>query len=117
MDSLVKKRSDAKRRAHRVRTVVVGTTERPRLPVHISNTHVYAQIIDDSRGATLAYAASVSLPKGGTLTEKAVKVGQEIAKSAQKAKIKKVVFDRGSRKYHGRLKALAEAARQAGLEF
>ncbi len=105
-------------RAKRTRKVTVGTTERPRLSVSISNQHVTAQIIDDSSSKTLAYASSVGkkLDKQ-TMTDKATNIGEEIAKKAKQAKITKVVFDRGSKKYHGRIKALAESAREAGLEF
>jgi len=104
-------------RKGRVRAKVSGTTERPRLSVFISNTHVSAQVIDDSTGKTLAAATTVGQKLTGTMTEKAAKIGEEIAKKAQKAKIKAVVFDRNGRKYAGRLKALADAARKGGLEF
>ncbi len=107
----------AKRRALRVRTVVRGRTDRPRLSVRISNLHVEAQIIDDQKQVTLAHATSVGTPKAGSLTDKAKLVGEQIAKKAQKAGVKQVSLDRGKRLYHGRLKALAEAARQGGLEF
>jgi len=106
-------------RAKRTRKVTVGTSERPRLSVSISNQHVIAQIIDDSNSKTLVYASSVGSIKSDkqTMTDKAVNIGSEIAKKAKQAKITKVVFDRGSKKYHGRIKALAESAREAGLEF
>lgn len=105
-------------RKGRVRSVISGTAERPRLSVHVSNLHVTAQIIDDSAHKTLAFASTVGkkdLP--GTLTERAAWVGGEIAKKAKSAKVKQVAFDRGGRAYHGRVKALADAARNAGLEF
>lgn len=102
------------RRQHRTRTQIRGTTDRPRLSVKISNRLISAQIIDDSQSKTLAYASSGT---SGTLTERATSVGTEIAKLAAKAKVRKVVFDRGDAKYHGRVKNLADAARAAGLEF
>lgn len=105
-------------RKNRVRSVVSGTAERPRLTVTISNMHVSAQIIDDVAGNTLVAATSVgSKSAKGNLTEKATIVGTEIAKKAKAKKITKVVFDRNGRKYHGRVKALADAARAGGLEF
>lgn len=102
-------------RKRRVRAKISGTTEIPRLSVSASLAHIQAQIIDDSKSITLC-AANDSKEKG-TKTEKAAKVGAEIAGKAKELKIKKVVFDRGSRIYHGRVKALAEAARKAGLDF
>ncbi len=117
MDAVAKKKQDAKRRANRVRSRVIGTTERPRLSVHFSILHVSAQVIDDSQSKTLVYATSVGRKLTGNMTEKAAQIGQEIAVKAKKAKVKKVVLDRGSHRYHGRVKALAEAARKEGLEF
>ena len=111
-------RNQSKRRAMRVRKVVVGTSERPRLSVNISNLHIAAQIIDDSSHKTLVYSTTAGQKDAtGTMTEKATWVGQDIAKKAKAAKIKLVAFDRGSKLYHGRVKALAEAARKEGLEF
>ena len=104
-------------RANRTRAKIHGTAERPRLSVNISNKHIIAQIIDDDKGITLAYATTVSSKDKGSKTELAAKIGSEIAKKAKKAKIEKVVFDRGSRLYAGRMKALADAARKEGLEF
>ena len=106
------------RRKNRVRAVVSGTTERPRLSVRISNKHVAAQIIDDTKHITIAQISTVGQKTAtGTLTERAAWVGTEIAKKAKTAKVRQVVFDRGSRLYHGRVKALADAARAGGLEF
>ena len=104
-------------RAKRTRAKIHGTAERPRLTVHFSNQHIVAQIIDDDKKATLAYATTVGSKITGTKTEKAALVGAEIAKKAKTAKIKKVVYDRGSKLYAGRNKALADAARKEGLEF
>ena len=104
-------------RANRTRAKIHGTAERPRLSVNISNKHIIAQFIDDDKGATLAYATTVGSKDKGSKTELAAKIGSEIAKKAKKAKIEKVVFDRGARLYAGRLSTLADAARKEGLEF
>ena len=104
-------------RANRTRAKIHGTADRPRLSAHISNQHVIAQIIDDDKGVTLAYATTVGSKITGSMTEKAAKIGTEIGKAAKKAKIEKVVFDRGSKLYAGRMSALADAARKEGLEF
>ena len=104
-------------RAKRTRAKLHGTAERPRLTVFFSNQHIVAQIIDDDKGKTLVYATTVGSKITGTKTEKAAKIGAEIAKKAKTAKVKKVVFDRGSKLYAGRMSALAEAARKEGLEF
>jgi large subunit ribosomal protein L18 len=117
MSRLTHKRQSENRRTNRVRAVVSGSTERPRLCVNVSNMHISAQIIDDTKGKTLAYTTTVGQKQDGTMSERAVWVGNEISKLAKKAKVSKVVFDRGSRKYHGRIKALADAAREGGLEF
>ena len=106
-----------KLRKNRVRSQVHGTAERPRLSVSISNLHISAQIIDDDKGKTLVTATTVGKKLTGTMTEKAIIIGSEIAKNAKKAKIQKIVFDRNGRLYHGRIKALADAARKEGLEF
>ncbi len=104
-------------RAARTRAKIHGTAERPRLTVHFSNLHITAQIIDDDKQATLAYATTVGAKMTGTKTERAAKIGEEIAKKAKAAKVEKVVFDRGSKLYAGRMSALADAARKEGLEF
>ena len=109
-----------KERHTRIRESLQGTEARPRLNVFRSNAHITAQIIDDIKGVTLVSASSLekelNLKNGGNV-EAAKVVGAEIAKRAKKAKIEKVVFDRGGYLYHGRVKALAEAARENGLEF
>ena len=104
-------------RANRTRAKIHGTSERPRLSVHFSNLHITAQVIDDDKKTTLAYATTVGAKMTGTKTEKAAQIGAEIAKKAKAAKVSKVVFDRGSKLYAGRMSALAEAARKEGLEF
>ncbi len=104
-------------RAKRTRAKIHGTADRPRLSVFFSNQHIVAQIINDDDGKTLVYATTVGSKLTGTKTEKAAKIGEEIAKKAKTAKIKKVVFDRGSKLYAGRMSALADAARKEGLEF
>jgi large subunit ribosomal protein L18 len=109
-------------RAWRVRKRVRGTAERPRLTVFRSNKHIYAQIVDDQRGCSLAAASTVEdeiCPggKGGGNKSAAVKVGQRLAARALEKGIKQVAFDRGRYRYHGRIAALADAAREGGLEF
>lgn len=110
----VNKVSAAIRRTERSRKKLRGTSDRPRLSVEVSNRNIRAQIVDDSQGITLA---AVQSPDKGTLTEKATHVGVAIAEAAKKAKISKVVFDRGAKQYHGRVQNVADAARKAGLEF
>lgn len=118
MNKLAHKLQNRVLRKNRVRAKVSGTTERPRLSVNISNRHVIAQLIDDTQHKTIGYVSTVGTKAAtGTMTERAAWVGEEIAKKAKAAKIKAVVFDRGSRLYHGRMQALADAARNAGLEF
>jgi large subunit ribosomal protein L18 len=109
----------------RIRKKLAGTPERPRLNVYRSENHIYAQVIDDAKGATLVSATSVEKGKGtkgekrptGGNVSSAKEVGKLIAERAKEKGIKKVVFDRGGYLYHGRVKALADAAREAGLEF
>ena len=118
---MIKKESNnvARLRRHaRVRAKVSGTKEVPRLIVFISNNNIFAQIIDDTAGNTLVSSSSIELKlKNGGNGEGAKVVGKDIAEKAKKAKIKTVVFDRGGYLYHGRVEALAEAARENGLEF
>lgn len=112
-------RNDVRKRRHaRVRNKISGTPECPRLNVFRSSSHIHAQIIDDVNGVTLVSASSVDmkLANGGNV-EAAAQVGKEIAERAKAKKIENVVFDRGGYIYHGRVKALAEAAREAGLKF
>jgi len=118
MNKLALKLHNRAQRANRVRAKVSGTAERPRLSVFVSNRHITAQIIDDTTHRTLAYVSTVGQKAStGNMTERAATIGTEIAKKAKAAKVKTVVFDRGSRLYHGRVQALADAARNAGLEF
>ena len=118
-----KSRNEARLRRHfRVRKKIFGTPERPRLNVFRSSKEIYVQLIDDFRGNTLASASSIDQElrpsmKGLSNMEQAQKVGQTIAERAQKIGINQVVFDRGGYKYSGRIKAMAEAAREGGLEF
>jgi len=105
------------RRHRRVRLKVAGTGERPRLSVYRSLHHLYAQLIDDETGRTVAAASTTQLRIGKHDTEAAAAVGRSIADSAKAAGVSTVVFDRGGFLYHGRVKALAEAAREVGLEF
>ena len=118
MNRLDKKVQNLSRRKNRVRSKVTGTTDQPRLTVSISNLHVTAQIIDDTKQNTLVYVSTVgNKAASGSLTERAAVIGSELAKKAKAAKINKIVFDRNGRLYHGRIKALADAAREGGLEF
>ena len=109
-----------KARHERIRKNIHGTVAVPRLSVYRSNSNIFAQLIDDENGVTLVSASSIDkelkLTNGGNI-EAASKVGKLLAERAKKAKIKKVIFDRGGHLYHGRVKALAEAARNNGLEF
>ena len=110
--------SRQKRRHQRVRRKVAGSAERPRLAVYRSNRHMFAQLIDDDKGMTLAAASTLEFPGGPTSNCDAAKeVGRVIAERAAAHGVTRVVFDRGGFQYHGRVAALAEAAREAGLEF
>jgi large subunit ribosomal protein L18 len=113
-----------KRRHWRVRKHVSGTSERPRLNIFRSLNHIYAQVIDDSNGVTLVSASTVDknlrtgdILEGKSRIEQATAVGKAIAERALEVGVKEVVFDRGGYRYHGRVKALAEASREAGLKF
>jgi large subunit ribosomal protein L18 len=118
MTKLAHKLHNRQQRKRRIRSVVSGTAKRPRLNVHVSNLHVTAQLIDDTAGKTLSQVTTVGQKTlKGNMTEKAAWIGTEIAAQAETAKIKSVVFDRGGKLYHGRVAALADAARKAGLEF
>ena len=111
------KRSEIRQRIHtRIREKVVGTAARPRLAVYRSLSNINAQVIDDERGATLASASTIKGKNGGNIAA-AKEIGKAVAEAAKEKGIKQVVFDRGGYLYHGRIKALAEAAREAGLEF
>ena len=120
MSSSAKQKRDARIRRHRrVRKRVRGTPERPRLAVFRSNKHISAQVIDDRAGRTLAAASTLeaALREGSSNKEAAAAVGRRVAERAKAAGVERVVFDRGGFLYHGRVAALADAAREAGLEF
>ena len=112
-------RQARERRHRRIRGKVVGTAERPRLAVFRSNKGIFAQLVDDENGKTIAGASWLGLPKSfkGTKVEQAEAVGKAVAAAAKKAGIEAVVFDRGGYLYHGSVKALADGAREGGLQF
>ena len=112
-------RQARERRHRRIRGKVVGTAERPRLAVFRSNKGIFAQLVDDESGRTIAGASWLGLKKSfkGNKTEQAAEVGKLLAKNAKSAGVETVVFDRGGYLYHGRVKALAEGAREGGLKF
>ena len=113
------KRNEIRKRIHaRIREKLSGTTERPRLNVYRSLNHIYAQVIDDQKGETIVSASTLALKsKTGGNVAAAKEIGKAIAERAKEKGIKRVVFDRGGFLYHGRIKAVADAAREAGLEF
>ena len=116
--STLTKRQARERRHRRIRGKVAGTAERPRLAVFRSNHGIFAQLIDDEAGRTLASASWLQLkPFSGSKTEQATEVGKRLAHAAKEAGIETCVFDRGGYLYHGRVKALAEGARERGLKF
>ena len=115
-DKQTNKRIKRQRRHRRVRARVFGTAEKPRLCVYRSLLYIYAQVIDDEKGQTLVSVTDHKV-EGGKKSEKAAKVGEEIAKKATAKGITEVVFDRGGCRYQGRVKALAEGARKGGLKF
>ena len=118
MNNLAHKLQNRILRKGRVRARISGTGTRPRLSVFVSNKHITAQLVDDESQKTLAYVSTVgSKAAKGSMSERAAWVGEEIAKKAKSAKVKAIVFDRGAHAYHGRVKALADAARKNGLEF
>lgn len=122
MNQLEQKKARVWRRQMRVRSKLMGTAARPRLSVHRTHKHIYAQVIDDLAGRTLCSASSkckelIDQMKHGGNVKAAVQVGTVLAQRAIMHGIKQVVFDRGGFRYHGRVKALADAARKAGLEF
>ncbi len=116
MDKNTLKTVRRQRRKMGIRKRVFGTTQRPRMTVYRSNQRIYAQIIDDVQGKTLAAASSLPLEKGSNVAA-AVEVGRQLAEKAKAAGIATVAFDRNGYRFHGRLKALADAAREAGLQF
>ncbi len=119
--SIGRKLEGRERRKVRIRKKVLGTTERPRLNVFRSAKHIYAQVIDDLKGVTIASASTVDKDLRASLNgkkiEKAKSVGKAIAEACKSKNIEAVVFDRGGYRYHGRVKAVAEAAREGGLKF
>jgi large subunit ribosomal protein L18 len=118
MSAMNTSNSTRNRRATRVRSKVRGSAERPRLSVFRSNRAIWAQVIDDGKGCTLASAASVHVKdRGLSKRDQATKVGELLAERAKAAGITQVVFDRGPYLYHGRVKALADGAREGGLDF
>ena len=116
MDAKTKRRGRVRRHT-RVRTKIAGSAERPRLAVYRSNRHIYAQLIDDVRAATLAHASDREVTVDGDKTARAKAVGALLADRAKDSGIDRVVFDRGGRLYHGRVAALAEGAREGGLRI
>lgn len=116
MNKSQKKKENRDRRHTRIRARVIGSAEKPRLAVFRSNRYVYAQLIDDAAGKTIA-AADSRTEKGANMVEKATAVGKSVAATAKKAGIGKAVFDRGGFKYQGVIAALADGAREGGLEF
>jgi large subunit ribosomal protein L18 len=110
------KRGARLRRHRRVRRKLAGTSERPRLAVYRSNRHIYAQLVDDQGARTLAAASDLDIGDGAKAA-RAKKVGQALAERAKAAGVGRVVFDRGGRLYHGRVRAVAEGAREGGLEI
>jgi large subunit ribosomal protein L18 len=111
------KRNAIRQRIHsRIRRKLAGTAERPRLNVYRSLNHIYAQVIDDQAGVTIASASTIKVKTGGNIAA-AKEIGKTIAGLAKEKGVTKVVFDRGGYLYHGRIKALADAAREGGLEF
>lgn len=117
MKKILKLNLNKRLRKSRTRSRMLGTTERPRLSIFRSNKYVYAQLINDNDGKTMISASTRGLDTKGGKTGKAKILGQKLAESAKKAGIKSVIFDRGSYKYHGRVKAVAEGVREGGLKL
>lgn len=117
MNKQIRKNESAARRVNRVRAKISGTTERPRLAVRRSLAHIYAQVIDDTVGKTVAAASDADVKEKLNKTDMAKAVGKLVAERAMAAKVTTVVFDRRDKKFHGRVAALAEGARAAGLIF
>jgi len=117
MSALPAKLKKLSRRKMHIRSRIAGTVERPRLTVRSTLKHIYAQVIDDASGKTLASASSVQLKITGGNVDAAKAVGKAIAESAKAASVSRVCFDRNGRLFHGRVKALADAARESGLDF
>lgn len=117
MNRIQSKIQRVERRAKRVRVKISGTASKPRLSVYRSLSHIYAQLINDEKGLTIASAKDTEVKAGKTKTEKAFEVGKLLAERAKAAKISEAVFDRGSFKYHGRVKAVAEGAREGGIKI
>ena len=115
--TVLTKRQARMRRQRRIRGKIAGTAERPRLAVFRSNRGIFAQLVDDQSGRTLASASWSTVKSSGSKTEQATAVGKALAQAAKKAEIERCVFDRGGYLYHGRVQALAEAAREEGLVF
>jgi len=116
MTNIIQKNLRTERRKIRTRSKISGTAARPRLSVHRTLKHISAQLIDDTKGNTLVAVTDLEIKKG-TKTEKAIEVGKLIAQKALDKKVSQVIFDRGAFRFHGRVKALADAAREAGLKF
>lgn len=117
MNTLLKRNLNRRLRAKRVRMALKGTAEKPRLSVFRSNKYTYAQLINDTKGHTMVSVSTRLIKDKKVKTEKAKLLGQMLAEEAKKAGIKTVVFDRGYYQYHGRVKAVAEGAREKGLKF
>ena len=115
--TILTKREARLRRHRRVRSKIAGTAERPRLAVFRSNRGIFAQLVDDASARTVAAAGWTSVTSSGSKTEQANAVGKALGQAAKKAGIERCVFDRGGYLYHGRVKALAEGAREEGLQF
>jgi large subunit ribosomal protein L18 len=115
--AVLQKRAHRETRRKRVRRKISGTAERPRLSVYRSNVHIYAQLVDDDKGRTLVAADSREIGESENRKEAARKVGELIAKKASGAGVETVIFDRGGNRYHGRIAALAEGAREGGLKL